>query len=195
MQEFTLYLKLGWQHIADLGAYDHIVFITALCAIYTVKEWKHLLILITAFTVGHSITLALAALKIVVLPSEIIEFLIPVTIFLTSINNVLNQPKSTGTKFRFTGTYLMVVFFGLIHGLGFSNYFTALLGTEQSIVKPLLAFNIGLEVGQILIVAIILILASVVMRLLKLSQRDWTLFVSGAVAGISLILMSETVFW
>ncbi|QQS28805.1 MAG: HupE/UreJ family protein [Sphingobacteriales bacterium] len=195
MQEFTLYLKLGWQHIADLGAYDHIVFITALCAIYTVKEWKHLLILITAFTVGHSITLALAALKIVVLPSEIIEFLIPVTIFLTSINNVLNQPKSTGTMFRITGTYLMVVFFGLIHGLGFSNYFTALLGTEQSIVKPLLAFNIGLEVGQILIVAIILILASVVMRLLKLSQRDWTLFVSGAVAGISLILMSETVFW
>ncbi len=195
MQEFSLYLKLGWQHIADLGAYDHIVFITALCAVYTIKQWKHLLILVTAFTIGHSITLALAALKIVVLPSNIIEFLIPVTIFLTAISNILLPVKNEDNKVRFSTTYPIVVFFGLIHGLGFSNYFTALLGTEQSIVKPLLAFNIGLEVGQLIIVAAVLLLAPITMRLLKLTQRDWSLFISGAVAGIALILMSETKFW
>lgn len=193
MSEFSLYLQLGWQHIADLDAYDHLVFITALCAVYTVRQWKQLLLLVTAFTVGHSITLALAALKLVTLPTQVIEFLIPVTIFITAINNVVTQPMLHINRVKFT--YPIIVFFGLIHGLGFSNYFTALLGQEQNIIKPLLAFNIGLELGQLLIVAVVLAISSLLFHFFQTPQRHWNLFISGASAGIALVLMKETVFW
>ncbi len=194
MDPFQLYLKLGFEHISDINGYDHILFIVALCAVYRLRQWRHLLILVTAFTVGHSLTLALAALKILVLPSDVIEFLIPVTILLTSIYNVyLGEPRPSGSGPR--ANYFLALFFGLIHGMGFSNYFRALLGKEESIVAPLLAFNIGLELGQLVIVAITLGAASLITLVFRAKQRDWTIFISGATAGIAFILMLETRFW
>ena len=185
---FKLYLELGLEHIADLQGYDHILFVAMLCAVYTFKEWKQVLILITAFTLGHSLTLALATLNIIKVSTAWIEFLIPVTIFITALGNIVtSKPSNVTAKLK----YMLALFFGLIHGLGFSNYLRALLGKQDSIVVPLLAFNIGVELGQILIVLCVLILTAIMIYMFKVKQRDWTLVLSGAGAGIALTLMME----
>lgn len=199
MSEFAAYLSLGFEHISDLSAYDHILFIVALTAVYQIKDLKKIVILVTAFTIGHSVTLALATLKLILIPSEIIEFLIPVTIALTCIYNVLmKQPEDYSRNYprsNYTFNYAIALFFGLIHGMGFSNYLRMLLGKEESIVMPLLSFNIGLELGQLLIVAVILSTMVIFQRVFQVVPKSWNLFVSGAAFGISLILMSETKFW
>lgn len=185
---FKLYLELGLEHIADLQGYDHILFVAMLCAVYTFKEWKQVLILITAFTIGHSLTLALATLNIIRVPTAWVEFLIPVTIFITAVGNIVTgKPGSTSAKMK----YALALFFGLIHGLGFSTYLRSLLGAHKSILMPLLAFNIGVELGQILIVLCILILTAIMLHIFKVKQRDWILVLAGAGAGISLTLMLE----
>jgi len=199
---FNTYLELGFDHISDIKAYDHILFLVALCAIYRIAEWRKVLILVTAFTIGHSITLALAALDIISFPSNIVEFLIPVTILLTSLYNVYSLGKAntplasemTLEKRPLTINYLAALFFGLIHGMGFSNFLRSMLmpGQEEELIPQLLAFNIGVELGQLLIVAIILACSYIVLSLFKAKQRDWTLFVSGAAAGVALILMMDT---
>lgn len=189
---FSSYLQLGFEHIADLNGYDHILFIVALCAIYRLSEWKKILILITAFTIGHSITLALAALKIIVVSADLVEFLIPLTIFITAIYNVLSQ---TTVKSKIYAYYTTALFFGLIHGLGFSNFFRSLLGREADITLPLFAFNVGLELGQLIIVAIILGINYLLLNILSVQQREWNLFISGAAAGIALTMMLERAFF
>lgn len=187
---FRLYLELGFQHISDLNGYDHILFLVALCAIYTVQDWKKLLILVTAFTVGHSVTLALSTLDKVSIRTELIEFLIPVTILFTCVFNYFQRnslQKSTPMHVR----YASALFFGLIHGLGFSTYLKSLLGKNQNIVLELLAFNIGLELGQLIIVFVTLLVAWLATNLAKIKQYDWILLISGAVGGISLMMISE----
>lgn len=190
MSFFELYLKLGFRHIIDIHGYDHIVFILALCAGYSFNQFKKVLILVTAFTIGHSITLALSTLNLVIIRANIIEFLIPVTILITAISNLFNQKKG---KAYFI--YLITLFFGFIHGLGFSNYLKELLGKESSIVTPLLAFNIGLEIGQVLIVAVHFLLLFLAMNIFKMNHKNWRLFLSGAAAGIAIILIIENKFW
>lgn len=194
MSEFSLYLQLGFQHISDIAGYDHILFIVALCAVYEIRQWKHLLILVTAFTIGHSITLAIATMGVMLIPSRIVEFLIPVTIFLTAVFNTMSQRTLVPGR-RVNLNYFLALFFGLIHGMGFSNYLRALLGEEESILVPLFSFNLGLEIGQLMIVAIILAISYLALNTFRVKLREWTLFVSGAAAGIALILMSETRFW
>jgi len=190
MSEFFAYLQLGFQHIADITAYDHIVFIIALCAVYQPQEWKKILILTTAFTIGHSTTLALAVLNIVHLPEKLIEFLIPCTILFTACFNVFQ--KETPEKARnINWNYALAFSFGLIHGLGFSNYLRMLLGKNESILQQLFAFNVGLEIGQIEIVVIIFCVMAVFLKLLKVKPYDWKLFVSGAAAGMALMLMEK----
>ncbi|PID89493.1 MAG: HupE / UreJ protein [Bacteroidia bacterium] len=193
MSSFYLYFKLGFSHIADFAGYDHILFIVTLCAVYTLKEWKSVLVLVTAFTVGHSLTLALATLKILIISSDLIEFLIPLTIFLTAIANIIirNPDFSAGLHML---KYATALFFGLIHGLGFSNYLRSLLGAESSLLKPLLAFNLGLEIGQIAIVAGILSISLLLLNFVHVIRREWNLVISGAGLGIALILMIERFF-
>ncbi len=192
MSLFQTYFQLGLEHIADLNAYDHILFIVALCAVYRFAQWKEVAILVTAFTIGHSVTLALAAAEIVVFPAPIIEFLIPVTIIATAIFNIL--PKSEQPR-KVSWNYLLALFFGFIHGLGFSNFFRSMMLEGESILQPLLAFNIGVEVGQLIIVAIVLSVAYVVMNVLKIQQRHWTLLVSVVAAAIAFKLMLDAKFW
>jgi hypothetical protein len=192
MSSFQLYFKLGLQHILDIQGFDHILFILALCAVYVVRDWKKILILITAFTIGHSLTLALATFNVIQVRSDLIEFLIPVTIAVTALATLFKPKPSTGRGIQFN--YLFAIFFGLIHGLGFSNYLQALLGKETSIWQPLLAFNIGLEVGQIVIVASYLLLTTLV-NLAGVNRKEWTLVVSAFVLGVACMLMLETKFW
>lgn len=192
MSPFETYIRLGFEHIADLDGADHMLFLLALIAVYSLRDWKKLLILVTAFTIGHSVTLALAALKIVAARSEVIEFLIPLSIFIMALGNVV---PGTGSAGRLNFKYGLALGFGLIHGLGFSNYFRTLLGREADIVWPLLGFNLGLEIGQLAIVGVILILFGALHGLFGVKQRDWSIAVSGAALWMSLLLMWQNKFW
>lgn len=192
MSSFELYFKLGLQHILDIQGFDHILFVLALCAVYVARDWKKILILVTAFTIGHSLTLALATFNVIRIRSEVIEFLIPVTIAITALVSIFKPKPSNGKGVQLN--YLFAVFFGLIHGLGFSNYLKELLGKETSIWQPLLAFNIGLEVGQIVIVAAFLLVTSL-LSLAGVSRKEWTLIVSAYVLGVACMLMLDTKFW
>ncbi|MGY6742809.1 MAG: HupE/UreJ family protein [Cecembia sp.] len=193
MGQFQLYFQLGIQHILDLDGFDHILFVVALCAIYVLRDWKKIIILVTAFTVGHSLTLALATLNLVRVNTDLVEFLIPVTIAITALSNIFKPKPSTSRGIHIN--YLFALFFGLIHGLGFSNYLRSLLGKEASIFEPLLAFNIGLEVGQLVIVAIFMVAGGILNGILGVNRRDWALIISAIVLGMSLMMMLETKYW
>jgi len=189
MQDFPLYFELGWQHILDWKGYDHILFVMVLCGTYALAEWKKVLILVTAFTIGHSITLALSVLKIITVNTNLIEFLIPVTILLTAGANILSgkSKQKGGVQLK----YILALFFGLIHGMGFSNYLNSLLGKSTNIVAELFAFNIGLEFGQIIIVIGVLMLSALLVNVFRVKKWDWNFFLSSAIFGISFIMAAE----
>jgi hypothetical protein len=189
MDQFMVYLRLGFEHIADFAGYDHMLFVITLCAFYSWRSWKKILVLITAFTIGHSITLALSAFNLISIPQQLVETAIPITIFLTAIHNVLTKPD-VGEKITLHSNYFLALFFGFIHGMGFSNFFRALTG-GQSIVGELFAFNVGLEIGQIMIVSIFFTLYFLGDKFFVIKHRDWNLFISGAGAGVSLIMIIE----
>jgi hypothetical protein len=184
----TLYLELGFDHISDLKGYDHILFIIALCASYSITDWRRLLILVTAFTLGHSFTLALSALHVVNLPSGLIEFLIPCTIFCTALLNIWYKPEPSK---KWNPIYFLALFFGFIHGLGFASYFKALLGREASIIVPLLGFNLGVELGQLCIVAVILFVNFLFIHFVKITQRQWNIPVSVISAVLSIVMIIQ----
>jgi hypothetical protein len=198
--EFAVYFRLGFEHIADIRGYDHILFIAALTVAYAPKEWRRLLILVTAFTVGHSITLALATVGAIKINTTLVEVLIPVTILITSVFNIVdsqaveNGRGVTGSARRHhTVLYALAGVFGLIHGLGFSSFLRVVLGGEESIVLPLFAFNVGLEVGQILIVLALFALGALMTHIVRMTRRDWLLVVSGATAGIAITLILDRI--
>lgn len=188
MQDFLFYLNLGWEHIISLDALDHQLFVLALIAIYSYNDWKKILVLVTAFTIGHSVTLALSILDIVRVPSAWVEFLIPLTIVLTSLGNILMKSKKQSQN---NFNYYLALFFGLIHGMGFANTARVMIAKSQSIALPLLGFNIGLEVGQIVIVLGILVLLFVLLNIFKVNKKDWVLFVSSGVFALSLKMTLE----
>ena len=184
MDELLLYGRLGFKHIIDLGGVDHILFVLGLTLRYIWSDWKKILVLVTSFTIGHSLTLALSTLSILDISVNWIEFLIPVTILITAASNF--WVKDFDFKQRFSAHYALALFFGLIHGLGFSNYLKSLLGKESSLLGPLFSFNIGLEIGQILIVGVILALSYGLVSLLKLPRKMYVRY--GSILAISLSL-------
>jgi len=190
MQDLIFYLKLGWEHIISLDALDHQLFVLALVAVYTSKDWKKILILVTAFTIGHSLTLALSILDVVRLPSNWVEFLIPLTIVLTAAGNIAMKNKKQAQN---KTNYYLALFFGLIHGLGFANTARVMMAKSQSIAVPLLGFNIGLEIGQIVIVIAILILLFILLNLFKINKKDWILFISSGVFALALKMTLERI--
>lgn len=188
MQDFPLYFELGWKHILDWKGYDHILFVMVLCGVYTLTDWKKVLILVTAFTIGHSITLALSVLKIITVNTGLIEFLIPVTILITAFSNIISKRNTTK---NITLKYVLALFFGLIHGMGFSNYLNSLLGQTRNLTAELFAFNVGLEFGQIIIVLSTLLLSFVLINVVNVKKWDWNFFLSSAIFGISFIMAAE----
>lgn len=185
-----LYFQLGWQHIINWDAYDHILFVIALSAIYLLRDWRKVLVLVTAFTIGHSITLALSVLHIIRIPAALIEFLIPVTICVTAVSNIIRK-NDEPQKLQLN--YFYALFFGLIHGLGFSNYLKSLLGSQANIVKPLLGFNLGLEFGQIIIVMCILLISTAIVKFGGVKRRDWNMFLSSATFGVAFLMIIQSV--
>ncbi len=189
MHPFQFYLKLGFNHIANFNGYDHILFLVVLCAVYQLKQWKKIIILVTAFTIGHSITLFLVSFDIFSIPSRYVKLLIPITIMITSLHNIRSIEIIRNSNM--SKNYFLALFFGLIHGMDFSNYFKALIMSPEEIIIPLFGFNIGLEIGQFLIVFVIVYISYVFLSVLKVKYYSWNLFVSGAAFGVSLISILE----
>ena len=175
MQDFLFYLQLGWEHIISKDALDHQLFILALIAIFSFRDWKKVLILVTAFTIGHSLTLVLSALDVFRFPSDWVEFLIPCTIVFTALDNII---FSKNEKKLIQLNYYLALLFGLIHGMGFANSVRMMLASEQDITLPLFGFNVGLELGQIVFVAIALFIHYIFSEVLKLSNKIWIYIIS-----------------
>lgn len=192
MQDIGFYFKLGWEHIISKNALDHQLFIAALVAIYLLKDWKQVLILVTAFTIGHSLTLALSVFDLIRFNSRWVEFLIPVTILITALFNLF-QKKFTPKSVRIN--YFLALFFGLVHGMGFANTIRFMLASDQSIGWGLFGFNLGLEVGQITVVLLLLVLAQVIINVFRVNRREWVIFLSAAAFGLSLKMVLDRIPW
>lgn len=196
-----MYFRLGLEHITDINGYDHILFLVALCLRYTWQSWKQILWLVTAFTVGHSITLALSTLSFIQVPTAIIEFLIAASIFGTALYAAIEAgrkqealaPSQGVSPKNAYGLYTVAVFFGLIHGMGFSTLLRSLLNTSEGIVTELLAFNLGLELGQLLIVAAGMLASYIFVSKCRISLYHYVLFVSGGIAALSLQMVWERI--
>lgn len=193
VHSFSTYFELGLRHIADFEGYDHMLFLLALVCLYQLYDALKVLILVTAFTLGHSLTLFLATVDVIRINEDLVEFLIPVTILITAVLNIARARQRARGSMALH--YSLAAFFGLIHGMGFSNHLRMLLSGEGELFVPLLAFNLGIEVGQIAIVVAIFLLHALAFRLFRFKQADYILVVSGATAGMALILAAEAVFW
>ena len=188
MQDFIFYFKTGWSHIISWDATDHLYFITALAVIYTFSAWKRVLILITAFTIGHAITLYLSALDIIRVDVEMVEFAIPCTIVVTAASNLINR-RNDGWTGRIQ--YALALCFGLIHGMGYANFIRMMLSSEQDLIWSLFCFNLGLECGQIFVVLFILMVIGFLQIMGWLSQRQWVVACSLTILVLSLFQAIE----
>ncbi|MFN3315579.1 MAG: HupE/UreJ family protein [Raineya sp.] len=197
MEQFIFWLKIGFHHIVGIDAQDHILFLVALCAAYLWTDWKKILLLATAFTLGHSLTLVLVTLKIFSIDIDLVEnWLIPLSIVITALLNM--RPKA---NIKMWLNYLTATFFGLVHGAAFSSQLSALLTSNReewfgtagqssgSIALPLFAFNVGIELGQILVLFLILLFAFVFVRILQTKPFTWTTFLSGIAFGVAISIM------
>lgn len=188
MSDVAFYFATGWHHIISWNALDHILFIIALAAIYQLQNWKQVLVLVTAFTIGHSLTLALSVYDVIRFNEKWVEFLIPCTIIATGIFNFFVKdytPKSLRVN------YFLALFFGLIHGMGFANTIRFMLAKNQGIAVPLISFNVGLEAGQVVVVAFILLISYMLVHKLKLNRKWWVWSLSAIAVLVGLIMVKQ----
>lgn len=188
MSAFSNHLRLGYEHIVSFDALDHILFIIALMAAYQLRHWLRAIIAISIFTLGHSLSLTLGAFKVVRLDSNLIEFLIPLTIVITALHNL----SKTGRNPKGKNKYWLAGIFGLVHGLGFSNFYGMLVMGEDQYWAALLPFNLGIELGQLLVVLVMIMILLVYEIILNRKHRDWNLFVSGIAFGLAAVMCIET---
>ena len=194
MDNFMFFLKEGLFHVLDWNAYDHVLFLIVLVVVYDFKNWQKILWLITLFTIGHTLSLILSAYKIVSISQNWIEFLIPVTILITALVNVFFAKNAT--KLAKTNTNLFfALFFGLIHGIGFSGYFKMLIGSSTQKLIPLLEFALGIELAQLIVVIAILIIGLIFQTVFRFPKRDWILIISSIVIGLVLPILKSSIFW
>ncbi|MDX1830086.1 MAG: HupE/UreJ family protein [Lutibacter sp.] len=194
MDNFIFFLKQGLFHVLDWNAYDHILFLIALAVVYDFQHLKKVFWLITSFTIGHTLTLILASYHVISVSTKWVEFLIAVTILITALANIFyakNTTKQTKTNINL----VFALFFGLIHGLGFSGYFKMLIGSSHSKLIPLLEFALGIELAQVIIVSLVLILGFIFQSIFRFSKRDWILVISAVVIGVVLPILKRNIFW
>ncbi len=194
MSEFWLYVKLGFGHVLDWKAYDHILFLVVLTVGYTFDNWKRILALVTLFTLGHTISLFLAVYGVISINSRLVEFLIPITILITALFNVFTAKKVSKNN-GINLLYGAAIFFGLIHGLGFSSYFSVISGKSGAKVLPLLEFALGIELAQIIIVMIVLVVSFIIQTFLRFPKRDWILITSSIVIGMVIPMLIANKIW
>ncbi|MCV9932176.1 HupE/UreJ family protein [Flavobacterium sp. LS1R47] len=195
MSDFWIYFQIGLKHVLDIHAYDHVMFLMALTIPYSFKDWKRILLLVTIFTVGHTLALLLSVYGIVTIKVNIVEFLIPITILITAFFNFFTAGKSSKTE-SINLVFFITLFFGIIHGLGFSNYFRTILGgSPTSKLLPLGEFALGIEAAQIIVVFVVLIISYIVQTIFRFSKRDWTLAMSAFIIGVVIPMVIESEIW
>ncbi|MGM0636612.1 MAG: HupE/UreJ family protein [Bacteroidota bacterium] len=190
MAEFWMYFKLGLTHVLDWNAYDHILYLAALVAAYSFSSWKRVFWLVTIFTLGHSISLSLAAFDVVRVNSNWIEFLIPVSILFAALYNLFTAGKNIASQ-KVNLLYFVTLFFGLVHGFGFSSYFIMISESADNLLILLLEFALGIEVAQLIVVIAVLILSFIFQQFFRFSKRDWVLMISSLVIGLSIPILRE----
>jgi hypothetical protein len=186
---------MGLNHVLDIAAYDHVVFLVALLIPYTFKDWKRVFLLVSLFTLGHTLALILSVFGILSISVTLVEFFIPITILITALFHLFTAGK-TAKKENISFIILTTLFFGLIHGLGFSNYFnTIMVGSNSDKLLPLLEFAIGIETAQLIVVLAVLLLAYILQTFFRFSKRDWALVLSGCIIGVILPMILESEFF
>lgn len=195
MSEFWIYFEKGLRHVLNPFAYDHILFLIALTVPYAFKDWKRLLLLVTIFTVGHTLALLLSVFGVIIIQGNLVDFLIPVTILIVAFFNLFTAGKSSKNE-SISVVVFITLFFGIIHGLGFANYFKTIVGgSPQSKLLPLSEFALGIEAAQIIAVFVVLILSYIVQTFFRFSKRDWTLVMSSFIIGVVLPMIIESKIW
>ncbi len=195
MSEFMLYFKLGLHHVLDIRAYDHILFLIALVVPYSFKDWKKVVTLVSVFTLGHTLALVLAVYKILKIDADFVEFLIPITILCTAVYNLFHSGKGS-SKSGISVAAFITLFFGIIHGLGFSNYFNTILsGSPSDKLVPLLEFALGIELAQLAVVLAVLILSFIIQYFVKNSKKNWILITSSIIIGVVIPMLIESEIW
>lgn len=190
LEEFWFNVNYGINHVLDINAYDHVLFLTVLTVPYLFKDWKRVLFLVTTFTLGHTVSLILAAFNIININSSLVELLIPITILAVAIFNVFTAGK-TIQKSKLGVLFFSTLFFGLVHGLGFAGEFKILVGASDSKWATLLEFALGIEIAQIIIVFIVLFLGYVLQTVFRFSRKDWMLVISSIVIGMAIPMVLE----
>lgn len=195
MSEFWLYFNIGLKHVLDINAYDHVLFLMALAIPYAFKNWKRLLLLVSLFTTGHTLALILSVFGIIAVKVNLVELFIPITILIVALFNLFTAGKNNKNE-SISIIAIVTLFFGIIHGLGFSNYFKSILpGEATDKLIPLLEFALGIEAAQLLVIFVILILSYIVQTVFRFSKRDWTLAMSSFIIGVVIPLIVQSPIW
>lgn len=195
MSEFWIYFQIGLKHVLDIHAYDHVLFLIALTIPYAFKDWKRILLLVSVFTIGHTLALLLSVFGIIAIKVNIVEFLIPITILITAFFHLFTAGKASKNE-SINLIFFVTLFFGIIHGLGFSNYFKTILGgTATSKLLPLGEFALGIETAQLIVVFVVLIISYIVQTVFRFSKRDWALVMSAFIIGVVIPMIVESPIW
>ena len=195
MSQFWLYYKLGLRYILDIYNVEYILFLISLLVVFTIKDWRRVIILLVSFILGYTITISLASFNVMRYNSDLIEFLLPFTIFFTSFTNIFKKKDN----FRYYGNmmknYIFALFFGTIHGFSYANYLTGITNGSMKLWDQFIAFNVGLGSGQIVVSLTFLLIAFFFLSILGINRRDWVIVISSGIAGVALTLMFESKFW
>ena len=195
MSEFWMYFNIGLKHVLDINAYDHVLFLMALVIPYAFKDWKNVFVLVSLFTIGHTLALLLSVYGIVQIQVSLVEFLIPITILITAVFHLFTAGKSSKNE-SITFVAIVTLFFGIIHGLGFSNYFNSILaGSPGDKLVPLLEFALGIEVAQIAVVIAVLLLSFLIQYFIKNSKKNWIIITSSIIIGVVIPMLIESDIW
>ncbi|KAF2341303.1 HupE/UreJ family protein [Flavobacterium tistrianum] len=195
MSQFWIYFQIGLKHVLDINAYDHVLFLIALTVPYLFKDWKRIFLLVSLFTIGHTLALVLSVYGIIAIKVNVVEFLIPITILVTALYHLFTAGK-TSKNDGVNLVFFITLFFGIIHGLGFSNYFKTILGgSATSKLLPLGEFALGIEAAQLVVVFVVLVISYIVQTVFRFSKRDWALVMSAFIIGVVIPMIIESPIW
>ena len=195
MEQFSLYYKLGFRYILDIYSVEYILFLISLLVVFTIKDWKRVIILLVFFIIGYTITFSLASYRVINYNQELLEFLLPMTIFFTSFTNIFKKKDN----FRYHGNmrknYILALVFGGIHGFSYGNHLTGMINGSIRVWDQFAAFNFGVGTGQIIVALVFLVIAFLFLSIFGVNRRDWVMVISSGIAGVALTLLFETKYW
>lgn len=188
--DFWFNVQYGINHVLDINGYDHVLFLILLAVAYRFESWKRLLVLVSAFTIGHSVALVLAAYEVLQIDGALVEFLIPVTIAFAAVYNIIDGGRQIKSK-RVVPIFVITLFFGVIHGLGFAREFKLFMGKAEAKLLPLLEFALGIEIAQLIIVFVVLLIGLLAQVVFRCNRRDWIMVVSAIVLGVVIPILKS----